>query len=551
MADADDDPAARIADWLARYGGAEVDLGAELCDAHAAADPHRVAMLLETPGGCTELSFGRLAEDSRRFAGALAAAGIGAGDRVAVLLPKSVELVVALVGLWRVGAVHVPLFTAFGPDAVSYRLRHGGCRAVVTDRTHEAKVDRSAVEHVVVVGGGPAPGDLAFDAAVARSDPYPGRPVRGDDMLMLLYTSGTTGDPKGVEVPVRALASFRSYMHYSLDVRSEDVYWDMADPGWGYGLWFAVVGPLLLGRTTLLRNAPFVAADVLEAMVRHRVTNFTASPTVYRAIRDGGVPAGFAGRAALRVLSSAGEPLDGELLDWSARELGVPVHDHYGQSELGMAVGHHHHPAVASTPRPGSMGPASPGYRVVVLDPSGVEAAPGEDGALAVDVARSPLYWFRGYHRDPGRTAERFAAGPAHYLTGDRARVEPDGQFGFASRADDVITSSGYRVGPYEVEQALSGHPAVAESAVVGTPDPLRGEAITAFVVLTPAATPSEDLVAELQSLVKVRLAAHLYPRRVVFRAALPRTLSGKVQRAVLRKEWQEPGLASGPGAGR
>jgi acetyl-CoA synthetase len=539
MADRDD-PSARIADWLARYGGDSVDLGAELCDGTAAADPGRRALLLETTAGAGELSFGQLSEDSRRFAGALSTAGVGAGDRVAVLLPKSTELLVALVGIWRLGAVNVPLFTAFGPDAVAYRLRHGGCRAVVTDAANREKVDPADVDRVFQVGGSTRSGDLDFDTAISRSAPFEGRPVRGTDQLMVLYTSGTTGDPKGVEIPVRALASFRSYMHYSLDVRPEDVYWDMADPGWGYGLWFAVVGPLLLGRPTMLRNVPFSAADVLDAIVRRGVTNFTASPTVYRAIRHAGVPADFRARSCLRALSSAGEPLDAELLDWSRRELGVPIHDHYGQSELGMAVGHHHHPAVASTPRPGSMGPASPGYRVVVLDPSGAEAPPGAEGDLAVEVAGSPLYWFRGYYRSPDRTAERFAAGPGYYLTGDRARLEPDGQFCFASRADDVITSSGYRVGPFEVEQALAGHPAVAESAVVGTPDPLRGEAITAFVVLTDAAAPSDALVEELQTLVKTRLAAHLYPRRVVFCSALPRTLSGKVQRAVLRKEWHE-----------
>ena len=355
MADRDD-PSVRIAEWLARYGGDRVDLGAELCDAHAAADPERRALLLETADGASELSFGQLSADSRRFAGALRAAGVGAGDRVAILLPKSAELLVALVGIWRLGAVNVPLFTAFGPDAVSYRLRHGGCRAVVTDGANRGKVDPADVERIFQVGGATEPGDLDFHTAIAQSAPFDGRPVRGSDQLMVLYTSGTTGDPKGVEIPVRALASFRSYMHYSLDVRPDDVYWDMADPGWGYGLWFAVVGPLLLGRPTLLRNVPFSAGDVLDTIVRREVTNFTASPTVYRAIRDAGVPADFPLLSCLRALSSAGEPLDAELLGWSRRELGVPIHDHYGQSELGMAIGHHHHPAVASVPRPGVHG---------------------------------------------------------------------------------------------------------------------------------------------------------------------------------------------------
>jgi acetyl-CoA synthetase len=237
------------------------------------------------------------------------------------------------------------------------------------------------------------------------------------------------------------------------------------------------------------------------------------------------------------VASSAGEPLNAELLEWSARELGVSIHDHYGQSELGMVVGFPHHPELRVEPIAGSMGPANPGFTALVLDDDGNEVGPGVDGELAIDVESSPLYWFRGYYDDPERTAERFRHGPGRYLTADAAQMDERGLLHFASRADDVITSSGYRIGPFEIESALMAHAAVAEVAVIGTPDDLRGEAVTAFVVTAPAVQGTPELAQELQELVKARLAKHLYPRYVLFVEALPRTPSGKVQRRVLREQ--------------
>jgi acetyl-CoA synthetase len=205
-----------------------------------------------------------------------------------------------------------------------------------------------------------------------------------------------------------------------------------------------------------------------------------------------------------------------------------------------MPVGFAHHPELRRDPVPSSMGFAAPGYRVVVLQDRGGEAAPGVQGELAIDLQASPLYWFRGYFRDPDRTAERFRQGARYYLTGDTARLDEAGLLHFASRGDDVITSSGYRIGPFEIESALMAHPAVAEVAVIGTPDELRGEAVTAFVVTAPGAEDTPELVGELQSFVKSRLAAHLYPRRVVFADVLPRTPSGKIKRGVLREQWRQ-----------
>ena len=532
--------ASPIAGWLDRYGAPEVSLGAVLCDDHA--DSGAVALVYDHPGGVERMTYAELRDRSRRLAGALHESGVAAGDAVAVMLPKSPELIVALVAIWRLGAVHVPLFTAFGPDAVSYRIRSSHARAVIVDAGNRGKVwpgDAPTVFCVAPAGARVKGGDRDVAAAVVDGPPLVGTTRSGDDLLILLYTSGTTGQPKGVEVPVRALASFHSYMHHVLDVRPDDVYWNVADPGWGYGLWFAIVGPLLMGRSTLLRGSPFDPAATYAAIVDHGVTNLAAAPTVYRSLRAAGVPDGFRERSRLRAVSSAGEPLNAELLEWSTRELGVAIHDHYGQSELGMPVGFAHHPALQRDPIPGSMGVSAPGYRAVVVDETGAEARPGEPGELAIDVHASPLYWFRAYFEDAERTRERFARGERYHLTGDAASQDAGGLLHFASRADDVITSSGYRIGPFEVESALMTHSAVAEVAVIGTPDELRGEAVTAFVVTAPSASCTSELADELKAHVKSRLAAHMYPRHVRFVDELPRTPSGKVRRSVLRDQWR------------
>lgn len=526
--------AATLAAWLARYGSDEVRLGDLLCDAHLGS---AVALSAErAAGGSVELTYAELGDRSMRLAGALQSRGVRPGDRVVCMLPRSSELLVSAVAIWRLGAVHVPLFTAFGPDGARYRIEHSQARLVIVDAANRNKIE---APHVICVNAGGGRAEVDFEAALESGDPLVGITRGGDDLMMLLYTSGTTGPPKGVEVPVRALASIHAYMHYGLDLRDNDVYWNIADPGWGYGLWFGLIGPLLLGRTTLLRDVPFDPEDVLAAILERGVTNLTGPPTMYRSLRSARLPDDFHARSRVRALSSVGEPLNASLVEWSTSALGVPIHDHYGQSELGMVAGFAHHPALAREPVPGSMGTPSPGYRVVVLDEEGQELETGE-GELAVDVEASPLYWFRGYFRDRERSEERFPYGSRYYVTGDAVKRLGGGLLQFESRLDDLIKSSAYRVGPYEVESALMAHPAVREVAVIGTPDKLRGEAVTAFVVTAEPNRP--ELVEELQGFVRSRLAKHLYPRRVVFVEALPRNPAGKVKRNVLREWWLQRG---------
>ena len=531
---------AEVAELIERYSGQEVNVAELLCDAHAEAGAE--VLLFEGPSGITEMTYEQLRDDSRRLAGSLREAGVEAGDRVAVMLPKSPEIVVALVAIWRLGAVEVPLFTAFGPDAAGFRALHSGARLAITDSANRPKLEGAVAEGVQVVcvadPGAVEEGDLDFTAAVRDGEPFAGVTRSGEEMMILLYTSGTTGQPKGVEFPVKGLASVHSYMSHSLDLRPDDVFWNIADPGWGYGLWYGLVGVMLLGQRMILRGKPFEAEAVFETVTRHGVTNLAGAPTAYRSMRAAGVPAGFRESSKLRVISSAGEPLNPELLSWSARELGVAIHDHYGQSETGMTVAFHHDSRLHRDPAPGATGYPSPGFSIVVLGDDGRECDPGIEGEMAVDIPTSSLYWFRGYYRDPERTAERFRHGDSYYLTADAAYKDGDGLLHFASRADDVITSAGYRIGPFEVENALIAHEAVAEVAVIGTPDDLRGEAVTAFVVPSPGAQTGDELAEELQLFVKSRLAKHLYPRYVVFTEELPRTPSGKVRRTVLREQW-------------
>jgi acetyl-CoA synthetase len=533
---------ARVRDWLDAYDRPAVAVADLLCDRHAT-DGTRLALRYEDASRrATRLTFFELLDRSARFAGVLRDLGVGKGDRVATLLPKTPELLIAVLGIWRLGAVHVPLFTAFGPQAIAYRIAHSETRIVVTDAGNRAKLESNEPSVLTVItvedvaGKGSVTGDLPFwqtiETASAVTEPTS---IAGGDPFILIYTSGTTGQPKGVAVPVKALAEIHTYMHFGLDLRPDDVFWNAADPGWAYGLYYAVVGPLLLGQPTLFVNAPFDAERTDHIWRKYGVTNFAAAPTIYRALRAAGVTKQSQDELRLRVASSAGEPLNPEVIAWAAEDLGVPLHDQYGQTEHGMIANNHHHPALRRPPRPGSMGQAMPGFRIVVVDSETNELAPGEEGQLAIDITESPSFWFGGYYRDPAASARCFSGDGRYYLAGDAVRQDVDGFVTFTGRADDLINSAGYRIGPFEVESALVGHRAVVEAAVIGKPDQLRGELVKAFVVLKPGTAPSDELADELARFVKTHLSAHAYPREVEFVDQLPKTPSGKIQRFVLR----------------
>lgn len=526
----------RFADLTARFDGdfeTGMNVCVECCDRHVAAGG--TALEWEgADGRRARYSFAEMQARSARFANLLAAQGIKPGDVVAGLLPRTPELLVTILGTWRAGAVYQPLFTAFGPRAIEHRLKTSGARLVVTDPANRPKLDEvpNAPKVAVVTRPGaeaPRAGDIDFHAELDRQgDTFAPVMRRGDDLFLMMSTSGTTGLPKGVPVPLKALPAFYAYMRDAVDLRADDVFWNIADPGWAYGLYYAVTGPLLMGHATTFYDGPFTAATTYDLIKRHGITNLAGAPTAYRLLIAAGPEAAETVKGQLRVVSSAGEPLNPEVIRWFAEHLGAPIHDHYGQTELGMVVNNHHR--LVHAVHPGSAGFPMPGFRMVVLDEAGAELGPNVPGVLAVDMARSPLLWFTGYWQQ-----ETPSMAGGYYRTGDTVELETDGRISFVGRADDVITSSGYRIGPFDVESALIEHPAVIEAAVIGVPDPERTEIVKAYVILRPGIEPTPALAEELRQYVKRRLSAHAYPREIEFMDELPKTPSGKLQRFMLR----------------
>ncbi len=506
----------------------------ECCDRHA--DGDRVALYWEGAEGNSSVhTFTDLKDGAARFANFLKAQGIGPGDRVAVMLPRIPELMVAALGVWRAGAVYAPMFTAFGPKAIEYRLERSAAKLIVIDSANRPKLDDVAnAPPILVVARAPddaiAPGDLKFDDELAGQKPAFEPVLRGaDDPFLLMFTSGTVGSPKGVAVPHKALLSFIAYIKYAVDLKPEDKFWNMADPGWAYGLYYAVVGAPLVGIATHFYEGAFSVESTYEMLEKYGITVFCAAPTAYRLLMAGGDGMADACQAKIRVACSCGEPLNPEVIRWVNDHLACPIHDQYGQTEVAVVVTNHHgldHPS-----HPGSMGVSMPGFRAVIVDASGRELGPGKPGRLAVDTRASPLYWFLGYE---GKDSP--LEGP-YYITGDLAEVDEDGCITFMGRDDDIILSAGYRIGPFDVESCLIEHPAVAESGVVGKADAERGEIVVAFVVLHPDHKASPDLARELQGHTRARLSAHAYPREVVFVDQLPKTPSGKIRRYVLREQ--------------
>ena len=536
-------PLTRVQQLMAIYAGPKVSVAALLCDSR---DPAAVAYrIIGHDLSVQHLSYGELREESERFASVLAQLGVRPGDRVATLMGKSREYLATLMGIWRMGAVHVPLFTAFAPPAIALRLIGSKAKVVVCDSSQRAKLEPgddipATADWRVITTGSADERALSFHSMLSNASRFLEPVITGGDAPIIhIYTSGTTGRPKAVVVPAKALAAFRAYGEFALDLRKDDVFWCSADPGWAYGLYFGVLATFTTGVQSVLLQSGF-SAELTFAVLRNQgVTNFSAAPTVYRSLRASGTS--IPGKLDLRCASSAGEPLTPEVNEWASSVFGVPVHDHYGQTEMGMLINNHHQPSLKRPLKPGSMGQAMPGWTVVVLREHEDElAAENEVGRVALDLHQSPLAWFSGYLDEPHRSAEKFSANGRWYVTGDLGRIDQEGYFYFASRDDDVIIMAGYRIGPFEVESVLQTHPAVSESAVIAVPDQVRGEVMEAFVVVREGLVASESLAKELQNWVKAKYAAHAYPRVIHFASSLPRTPSGKIQRFILRQQRRE-----------
>ncbi|WP_372815303.1 AMP-binding protein [Psychrobacter sp.] len=495
----------------------------------------------DTSGNVTRMSFAELDKASAQVANLLLSYGVQIGDQVATMLPRTPELLTIVLATWRIGAVYQPLFTAFGYDSIKYRMDKANTKVVFTNQENRGKFDDLAKQTKMVLVGSKVDaqswGDDSYAEKVAmQSQTVDAVSLDTDAPFLQMFTSGTVGKSKGVSVPLSALSAFYLYMRYAIDLRADDNYWNMADPGWAYGLYYAITGPLLLGVTTYFNEAGFDAANTRDFMVRHKISNLASSPTAFRMMKSSGVfeAAHYdnnndnEAKLSLRCANSAGETLNTEVVNWVETYLNCKVCDQYGQTETGMTCCEHH--ALSHKCPVGSMGMALPGHTLVVLDDDMNILADGEQGQLAVVVSQSPAFYFRGYSWN-----EKDAFADDYYLTGDVVERHSDGSYWFSGRDDDIIITAGYRVGPTDVENTVLEHEAVAESAAVGVPDEVRGHTIKSYVVLKDGIEGTDEIAKEIQDLVRRRLSTHAYPREVEFVKELPKTPSGKIQRFLLR----------------
>jgi acetyl-CoA synthetase len=478
---------------------------------------------------------------------------VGKGDRVFALLGRVPELYVAALGTLKNGSVFCPLFSAFGPEPIRARLELGGGRALVTSeplyRRKVAQIRGSlpGLSHVLLAGeGAPAeiPGARALAPLLERSAPrFEIGPTAPDDLALLHFTSGTTGRPKGAAHVHEAVVAHLATGRLALDLHDEDVFWCTADPGWVTGTSYGIVSPLACGVTSVVDEAEFDAERWYRLLEQERITVWYTAPTAVRMLMKAG--AEMARRhdlSRLRFVASVGEPLAPEGVRWGLAALGRPIHDNWWQTETGGILIANF---AASPVKPGSMGRPLPGITAgIVRRGEGGEVEevrePGVEGELAIRPGWPSM--FRGYLGDEERYRSCFAGG--WYLTGDLARRDEDGYYWFVGRSDDVIKSAGHLIGPFEVESVLLEHPAVAEAAVIGVPDPIAGETVKAFVALKPGFEPGEAQAMELLAHARRRLGAAVAPKEIAFRDVLPRTRSGKLMRRLLKA--RELGLPEG-----
>ncbi len=509
---------------------AEFNFGA-LIDAWAT-DRSRLALYwVDEAGREARYTFWDLKLASNRCMNALAALGLRRGEPLLVMLPRVPAWQVVMIGGLKLGALVIPCTTALRARDLAYRVRHSGARAIVTSvelvpEVEAALADAPEVPIRVALGGAPA-GWHDLDALLARASAG-GIPAatRAEEPALCYYTSGTTREPKAVLHAHAYTFAHRWTGEYWLDLRRTDLHWTTSDTGWAKAAYGVLFGPWMNGTPVFMYQGRFDPERELDLLARYEVSTFCAPPTEYRMLVQQDLRRRRLPR--LRHCVSAGEPLNPEVIHAWHDALGLFIHDGYGQTETALLAAN-----LPGLPiRPGSMGKPFPGHELRVIDAEGRELPPGEVGDLA--LRGRPPTLFCEYWKNPEETAA--CRRGEWYVTGDRARRDEDGYLWFVGRADDVIISAGYRIGPFEVESALLEHPAVAESAVVASPDAVRGEVVKAFVVLAPGHAPGEALVRELQEHVKRVTAPYKYPREIEFVESLPKTVSGKIRRVELRE---------------
>lgn len=514
------------------------NIGVDIADRWAGIEPERVAILdVDAAGVVTPISYAMLRERSNRLASFLKGKGVKQGDHVAIMLPQGHEVAVAHAAITKLGAVAVPLALLFGFDALAYRLIDAQAKGLITNAAGLAKLKQIAEPlpdlHLTVSTDGPDGAAHGWHEALAAGSqmfvPVESSP---DDPALMIYTSGTTGNPKGALHGHRVLLGHLPgvEMPHEFLPQPGDRLWTPADWAWAGGLLNIMFPALHLGVPVVARKFDkFDPEEALHLIARMQVRNSFIPPTALKMLR--GVR-NIRGRfdIGLRTLGSGGESLGAETFAWGREELQLTINEFYGQTEGNLIVASS---GALGINRAGAMGKPVPGHRVAVIRADGSLCEPDELGQIA--LLRPDPVMFLGYWKKPQATQEKFIGD--WMMTGDQGRVDADGYIHFVGRDDDVITSSGYRIGPGEIEDCLIRHPAVQLAAAVGKPDPVRTEIVKAFVVLREGIAPSQVLEDEIKAFVRERLAAHEYPREIAFVASLPLTTTGKVIRRLLREE--------------
>ncbi len=497
------------------------NIATDVCDRHP---PDKLALIHEDPQGqVRRVSWGEIQESSRRFANVLREHGVRKGDRVAMLLPPTPETAGAFFGTWKVGGILLSMSVLYGNDGIRHRLSDSQAKVLVTDAANADRIDRELVEHVVI---------LSEELLRGASDSFTTEDTAADDPAQLYYSSGTTGLAKGILHAHRYILGHEEFL-YCHDVRDGEVFHGMGEWAWAAGI-CPLIGPWRLGavQAVLQRQGGFDPAKQLDFLSRHEVTNVFATPTAIRSMMSI-TDAGQRYPQRFRIVCSAGEPLNPEAIRWVREQYGVTVLDYYGLTES--------YPLCANYPfmevREGSMGKPMPGWEIAILDEDERPVAGGERGEICLRARSNPHYPL-GYWNRPEESEEEF--GGEWFHTKDAASTDEDGYYWYEGRADDVIISAGYRIGPFEVESACLEHPAVAEAAAVAVPDERRGTVVKAFVVLAAGHEPSDALAEEIKVYVRENHSAYAYPRLVEFAEDLPKTLTGKIRRIELRQ--REPG---------
>lgn len=512
------------------------NIGVDVCDRHAPGNPPALIHVHEG-GRVDRYGFADIKQLSNRLANGLGALGVARGDRIGILLPQAPETAIAHVATYKMGAIALPLFTLFGPDALRYRLVDSGARVVITDaasadKLMDIRADLPELEHIVTIGDRRVSGAHAFDDLIAGArDTFSPVDTAADDPALIIYTSGTTGNPKGALHAHRVLLGHLPGVElpHNFFPQPDDLFWTPADWAWIGGLIDVLLPAWHHGVPVVAHRArKFDPEQAFALIARHHVRNAFLPPTALKLMRQVDDP-----RARhdfrMRSIGSGGETLGQELTSWARVTFGLTVNEFYGQTECNLVVGNC---SELMDVRPGSMGRAIPGHEVAIVDDDGSPVADGETGNIA--VKRPDPVMFLEYWRNPTATTDKFVGD--WLLTGDLGRRDADGYFWFMGRTDDVITSAGYRIGPAEIEDCLLKHPAVAMAAVVGSPDPLRTEIVKAFVVPRAGVAASAALADEIKAFVRDRLAAYEYPREIEFTDGLPMTATGKIVRRTLKQ---------------